>query len=71
MNRAAGAVGGQLGEIQHLGDDALTGKGRIAMDEQGDDRGAAVVEVELVCMARATPSRTPSAASRWEGLAAR
>ena len=40
MQRAAGAVTGELGEVERLGDDALAGDGGVTVDEQREDFGA-------------------------------
>ena len=37
---AAGAVAGELGEVEGLGDDALTGDGGVTVDQEGEDFGA-------------------------------
>ena len=34
MERAAGAIAGELGEVERLGHDALAGEGGVAVDEQ-------------------------------------
>ena len=49
VDRAAGAVAAQLREVERLGDHALAGEGRVAVDEQRQHRelGAAVEHVLL------------------------
>ena len=48
MDRAAGLVALQLGEVQGLLDDALADEGRVAVDEDRDDRQVRVTQVLLL-----------------------
>ena len=50
MNRAAGAVAAQVGEAEALGDDALAGERRVAVDQQRQHRGALDVIVVLLLL---------------------
>ena len=47
MNRSADAISREAREVERLGDDALTGEGRVAMDQHREDR-----EVVLACAQR-------------------
>jgi hypothetical protein len=40
VDGAAGAVAGQLREVERLGDDALAGEGGVAVDQQRHDLAA-------------------------------
>jgi hypothetical protein len=58
VDRAAGGVAARLGELQRLHDHALAGKGRVAVDEHGQDLiAAAVVAPALACAHRALDDR--------------
>ncbi len=71
VHGAAGAVAAQLRHVQRLGDHALARERRVAVQQR---RGRTVKSVPpllmMSCLARTTPSRTGSTASRCEGLAA-
>ena len=74
VQRAAGRVAVERREVERLGDDALAGERRVAVDQdrQRDRRVVEPSRVERsVCSARARPSTTGSTASRWLGFAAR
>ena len=50
MHRAAGAVAAQAGEAEALGDHALSGEGRVAVDQQRQHLGSLDVVVELILL---------------------
>ena len=52
MNRAAGAIALELGKVEHFGYDPLTGNGRIAMDENGEDTLSVQVASDPLTCAR-------------------
>ena len=43
MDRAAGAIARQLGEVQGLGDQPLPGEGCVAVDQHGNSQAAVLV----------------------------
>ena len=68
MDRATGAVTAQTRQAETFGHNALTGKSRIAMQQDRHHRGAFGVFV-LICLARTLPKTTGFTASRCEGFA--
>ena len=50
VDRAAGAVAAQLGQVERLGDDALAGERRVAVHEQRQDGEVLAGEVEPVLL---------------------
>ncbi len=70
VDRPAGAVPGELGELEGLGHHALAGEGGIAVDEHRQDVEARPRR-RMSCLARTMPSTTGSTASRCDGFDAR
>ena len=74
VNRAVGVVAGEARQVQRLGDDALAGERRVAVNQ--DRQRARAVEprcarlVATVPAARAMPTTTGFTASRWLGFGA-
>ena len=50
MHGAAGAVAAQLGEVEGLGDDTLTGECRVPVEQDRQDREGLTGEVEAVLL---------------------
>ena len=75
VNRAAGVVAGQPRQVQRLGDDALAGERRVAVNEdrqrqRGRRTAPRPADRPIVPAARAMPTTTGSTASRWLGFGA-
>ena len=72
VQRPAGRVAGQVGEVERLGDDALAGEGGVAVDEDAERlrTGRAARSAGAVGLLGARrPSATGSTNSRWLGFA--
>ena len=70
VERAAGAVAGETRQAEALGDHALAGKRRIAMQQAcGMTCGPRSMSLNWSCLARTLPSTTGSTISKCDGFA--
>ena len=72
MDRAAGAVAGELGKVEDFGDRALAGEGRVAMEQDGQhlaaiDFGSAFAEHALAGAGFAFDHRVHRLEVAWVG----
>ena len=68
VNRAAGAVAGELREVQRLRDDALSGERGVAVNAAPAGPSARLLSPISFCFARTIPSTIGSTASRWRRI---